>query len=117
MRTALRRLRATDRSVNAVNPATRLPNTCLERALRYRYVLNMPENGKTRDERGFEALESSSGGFVHLDRRPRPDEARDFDGDLGEEHLPASVARRDGTASPPRPQERRFASTGLSVLS
>ena len=82
MRTALRRLRATDRSVNAVNPATRLPNTCLERALRYRYVLNMPENGKTRDERGFEALESSSGGFVHLDRRPRPDEARDFDGDL-----------------------------------
>jgi len=42
----------------------------------------MPENGKTRDERGFEALESSSGGFVHLDRRPRPDEARDFDGDL-----------------------------------
>ena len=83
MRTALRRLRATDRSVNAVNPATRLPNTCLERALRYRYVLNMPENGKTRDERGFEALESSSGGFVHLDRRPRPDEARDFDGDLG----------------------------------
>ena len=85
MRTALRRLRATDRSVNAVNPATRLPNTCLERALRYRYVLNMPENGKTRDERGFEALESSSGGFVHLDRRPRPDEARDFDGDLARE--------------------------------
>jgi len=92
VRTALRRLRATDRSVNAVNPATRLPNTCLERALRYRYVLNMPENGKTRDERGFEALESSSGGFVHLDRRPRPDEARDFDGDLARRPGPCHVA-------------------------
>ncbi len=56
---------------------------CLERALRYRYVLNVPETGETRDEWGFEALESSFGGFLHLDRRPRLDEARDFDGDLG----------------------------------
>jgi len=51
----------------------------------------MPENGKTRDERGFEALESSSGGFVHLDRRPRPDEARDFDGDLRHDQGPVML--------------------------
>ena len=75
-------MRATDRSVNAVDSATGLRNTCLERVLRYRYVLNVPETGETPDECGFEALESSSGGFLHLDRRPRPDEARDFDGDL-----------------------------------